>query len=374
MRRSQRGSGRGFGVAFAAAALLAACAGQARPPDDSPPPSATAADGPTVEPTRSTPTASPEPEPTPIPAQLVWFSPNMGSTDHVELFADPDAWTPERELIDVFHFHSQVLFPDPCSICGQNALDAFAEADAFEQLHDWGVTIGVGVGAVYEDGCDGAANFHRDAGVVIQNVEANGGAVGFLVMDEPLLHGGSKPVAGSCDYASTRTAVEVAAFVSAVRTARPGITVGLVEPYPHFSAQELQEWVVELERNGVALPFFQLDVDTERVRVDGSDVAADLRSLRDFCEARGIAFGVILTSNWTEADSNRTYYKSTMDWLRTVQAAIGKPPHVIFQSWQGPAPSGDHEVPVNLARNDPDGFSHLALLREGLDVFDAPRQ
>jgi hypothetical protein len=157
-----------------------------------------------------------------------------------------------------------------------------------------------------------------------------------------------------------------------VSAAHPEILVGLVEPYPHYSVSELKDWINELDSQGVALPYFHLDVDTERVRVEGQRVRADLRELRDFTQARGIAFGVIFTSNWTQSDSNRAYYRSTLDWLATVKEAIGRPQHVIFESWQGPAVSGHHEVPVNLARNDPQGYSHLALLREGLDVLGLP--
>jgi hypothetical protein len=293
----------------------------------------------------------------------------MGSVDHVELFTDPEAWAAERELIDVFQFHSAVLFPEPCPICSDNSITTLGAADAFRQLTAWGIPIGVEVGAIYEGGCDGAATFTHDAGVVISNVEANGGSVRLLTMDEPLIHGGPKPDPAACDYTSAQAAVETAAFVRAVAAAHPEIVVGLVEPYPHFSVAALQDWIVELAANGVVLPYFHLDVDTEQVRVEGHDVAADLRKLRRFSQARGIAFGVIFTSNWTESGSNHAYYQSTLEWLDVVNAAIGRPQHVKFESWQGPAPSGHNEVPVNLARNDPEGYGHLALLREGLDIL-----
>jgi hypothetical protein len=318
-------------------------------------------------------TAEPTVEPVPeLPSDLVWFAPNMGSTDHVELFTDPDAWTAEGELIDVFQFHSAVLFDQPCPICSDNSIETLGAADSFRQLTEWGIATAVEVGAIYEDGCDGAANFARDAGVVIANVASHGGSVRLLTMDEPLIHGGPKDHPLACNYTPAEAALETAAFVRAAAESHPEILVGLVEPYPHFSVAELQDWIIELDGQGVTLPFFHLDVDTERVRVEGQRVGADLRALREFCQARDIAFGVIFTSNWTQADSNRAYYRSTLDWLGTVKRAIGRPQHVIFESWQGPAASGHHEVPVNLARNDPQGYSHLALLREGLDLLGAP--
>jgi hypothetical protein len=58
-----------------------------------------------------------------------------------------------------------------------------------------------------------------------------------------------------------------------------------------------------------------------------------------------------------------------MEWIRTVNNAIGQPQHVIFQSWLGPAANGVHEVPINLPENDPSVYSHTRLIIEGLDVF-----
>ena len=58
-----------------------------------------------------------------------------------------------------------------------------------------------------------------------------------------------------------------------------------------------------------------------------------------------------------------------MEWIRSLNAAIGKPQHVIFQSWLGPSANGVHEVPINLPENDPSVSSHTRLIIEGLDVF-----
>lgn len=293
----------------------------------------------------------------------------MGSRDFVDMFTDSDAWSEARDRIDVFRFHSSVLFPSPCEICGDNSLPGFAAADAFRKLDDWGIAIGIEVGAIYEGGCNGEHNYLRDAGVVILNIEQNGGTVSFIAMDEPFLHGSHKPVAGSCDYSLEEAAAETAAFIRKVHGSHPDIVVGDTEPYPHYSVAELKEWILEIEDNSVSLPFFHLDVDVERVRVEGQDVIADLREMKRFCDERGIAFGVIFTSNWTQSSTDRDYYISTMSWLETVNEAIGRPHHIIFESWQGPSPDGIHEVPINLPSNDPDGYSHIDLLMDGLEAL-----
>jgi hypothetical protein len=312
---------------------------------------------------------TPSPQATPIPDELVWFGPNMGSLDFVNIFTDPQAWLEARPQIDVLRFHSSVLFSTPCSICGDNYLTPFVEADAFKKLADWGIAIGIEVGAIYEQGCQGRKNFLRDASVAIGNIQRNGGRVDFLAMDSPLVHGRAKPVAGACNYTLEEAAAETAAFVYEVNQKYPSIVVGDTEPFPHYSVSELKDWILALEENDIRLSFFHLDVDIERVRVEGQDVSAALQELRRFCEEHGITFGVIFTSNWTQAFSNRSYYLSTMAWIETVREAIGRPDHIVFESWQGPSASGYHEVPINLPTNDPDGYSHIDLLIDGLTAL-----
>jgi hypothetical protein len=216
---------------------------------------------------------------------------------------------------------------------------------------------------VKEWGCSGEMEY-QTARFVVQNVQRSGGVVGFLAMDEPLIGG------EMCRQSMEETAEITGRFVSRLREAYPSIVVGDIEPYPHFSAAELTQWLDLLEGNNATPVFFHLDVDIERVYVERKNVAADLQTLRQFSEARGIRFGVIFTSNWTRAGTDQGYYQSTLQWIRTVGDAIGRPQHLIFQSWQGPAPSGFHEVPINLPENDPGIFSHTRLVLEGLGVFN----
>jgi hypothetical protein len=289
----------------------------------------------------------------------------MGSTDYVELFAKPDEWSAARTKIDVFKFYTQNLLAQPCSICGDNTLGTFVDVRALEQLTTWGIAIGVEVGAVKEWGCTGEGEFHL-ARSVIQSIQVHGGSVPILAMDEPLLGGQLVSNGVTCGQNMEQSARATSRFIGMISGEYPGIVVGDIEPYPHFSVSELERWILALEENGVIPAFFHLDVDTERVRVEAHDVAADLQELRLFLHEQGIPFGVIFTSNWTQADSNRGYYESTMEWVRTVHEAVGAPQHVVFQSWQGPAPSGAHEVPVNLPQNDPEGYSHTRLINDGL--------
>jgi len=309
-------------------------------------------------------------EPTPMASDLVWFAPNFGSRDYTDLFTKPELWSETRVRINVFKFYTQNMLDQRCSICGGNTLKAFVEVDAFRQLNEWGIAIGIEVGAVKEWGCNGNETF-RVASTVIQNIKENGGTVAFVDMDEPYIGGELVANDQSCGYTMEQSANGTARFVQLMNSSYPNILVGDTEPYPYFSVSELEQWIGALEDRDVTLAHFHLDVDMLQARSDNEDVFADLQTLSQFFQERHIPFGVILTSNtnWVP-NSDRAFFDATMNWIRTVNAALDKPQHVIFQSWQGPSANGIHEFPINLPEDDPDTYSLTRLVIEGLEMFE----
>ncbi len=311
--------------------------------------------------------------PTPVPSDLVWFGPNFGSRDYAELFAKPEQWRLARGKTNVFKFDQQSVLENPCAICGDNILHTFVNVNAFRKLNDWGITTALTVGAVKEWGCTGTEEF-RAANVAIQNVQANGGVVTFLDMDEPFMGGNYAPPGSKrCGYTMEQTADATSRFIKQIKTAYPNLLVGDTEPYPLFSVAELEQWTLALEATGVTPAYLHLDVDMVWARERRLDVAGDLRALSRFFQERRIPFGVIFISDWTAAGSDRAYFDSTMAWVRTVNAAIGKPQHVIFNSWQAEPEDREnkrlHWVPINLPENASAIYSHTRLLLEGLAVF-----
>ena len=331
---------------------------------------------------QATPTATPTPiatktvrptptqtlVPTAVPNDLIWYAPNMGSRDYIDLFTKPEAWTAARQRIDVFKFYTQNLLNAPCTICGSNILNAFTDIDAFRKLTEWGIAIGAEVGAVKEWGCTGDEEY-RVAKEVMDNVQANGGKVTFLAMDEPYIGGELVANGKSCNHSIQQSADATAHFIQLVNQAEAQVLVGDIEPYPYFTVTQLEEWIKALEERGVRLTFFHLDVDIERAQVEDQNVGGDLQALSQFCQENGIPFGLIFTSSWRYAGSDRAYFDSTMGWINRVFQAIGKPQHVIFQSWQGPDREGLHSVPINLPEDDPQVYSHTRLILAGMDVL-----
>jgi hypothetical protein len=290
----------------------------------------------------------------------VWFTPNLGSPDMVELFTKPEQWQQARGHIDVFKFYeAQVLSPDqlPCAGCSGNRLEPLAGAGAFARLRQWKIAIALEVGVLKQDwSCDVgyAAAIAEEA---VQNVQARGGSVNALAMDEPLLG------AEACGLSIDQRVEATAAFAQRLRGLNPGLRVGDIEPYPFYDPATLVSWLQLLRERNAGLAFLHLDVDRLHAARIGADVRGDIRGLKDRSESLGVPFGVIV---WAEGASDADYYADALAWDGTVSGTMGQPEQLVFQSWAQSA-DGSQQVPRNLPEDAP--FTHTHLVREGLKSF-----
>ena len=296
----------------------------------------------------------------PTTGPQVWFGPNLGSADMIEMFRQPGRWRGARLSTDVFKFYEQQLLadvPSDCSECGRNIYPELTRAEAFTRLNAWGLRIAIEVGVIKSWGCAASATLPL-AMRAVRRVENRRAVVTELAMDEPLLG------AESCQLSLEEAAQHTAVFAREARAGRPHLRVGDIEPYPYFSAPMLLSWVSALRRNGFTPAFFHLDVDRAEAGRIGADVVSDLALMRASLEGQGIPFGVIF---WSEVGtSDEAYFADVMGWVETVRISIGEPSHAIFQSW-AVGPEGRLDVPANL----PDGsrHSHTRLLDEGLTAL-----
>ena len=337
----------------------------------------------------------------------VWFAPNEGSVDLLRLFTHPNEWASAREQVDVFKFYTGQIATTRQSCrgsvrCGSNYIDNLAHAKAFERLKEWGIEIAIE--SLYPEPRTylGTSKCARGPKIVelatavatelIHSVESNGGTVRYLAMDEPVrkwypeaIHfARNVPVTRPCLVGTlTELADDVASHVRQIEAAHPGVRVGQVELYPEVGVAQLKEWITELEKRDIKLPFLHLDVhghriDTYRARGVPLDVAKDLKELKAFLEQRKIAFGVIFTDiRWQQrlgsGYDDETYYEQTMEWVRFVHSAIGAPSDAIFQSWvPTPDRKGQKRMPNNLPEQGDSVYSHTQLIREGMTALEKP--
>ena len=288
----------------------------------------------------------------------VWFGPNLASRDMLRLFTNDDEWKHARERVGVFQFYaSQVGAGDTCADCGENDLQHLAAVGAFEKLDRWRIAVAVEAGAVKDWGCTAEATL-PSIQRALQRIDTARGRVQFVAMDEPLLGG------EECGQAMDSTAKEVSLYAAALRSARPALVVGDVEPYPRFDAARLVAWLDAVAAQGVKLGFFHLDVDRVRASVLAADVPADLATLQAACRARGIPFGVVFWGG--DGLDEAAYAEDVLAWVDTVSAAIGAPEQIIFQSWSASV-DGRKEVPVNLPESSTTVWTHTRLLRAGVE-------
>ncbi len=300
----------------------------------------------------------------------VWFYPNGGSKDELNLFSKPDQWTNARNKIQVFGFNEFQLIADSSNDCaktkcGDNFYENFMNVKAFSQLSAWGIKISIGGGAIKPWDCTASDRARLYIRKAIDRVEKGGGKVSYVDLDEPLFSAGEK-----CALSMDAAAAKTADFMRDIQTAYPSVGIGEDEPYPSFSAQTIKQWILALKASGAKPAFFHLDVNRAAAAKKIPDTMAnDIRDLKAFFDQQGIPFGVIFFG-LGRFDRDQDYYKDVMSWVNYVHSVIGRPEQIIFQSWCLSS-SGSKDIPSNLPESGPNVYSHARIINDGLAVLQA---
>jgi hypothetical protein len=298
--------------------------------------------------------------PPPIAADRLWFCPGPGTLDFIRLFERPDEWAHTRQLIDVFKFYNQHTQSPADPMVGPNSYDALVRADAFRQLRRWGIKTALEVGSVKEFFCDPASGgmdaSARNTIASVRSIEAAGGIVHYIAMDEPWVSGRATACGGP---ALEPTADMVAAYVTAVQRALPRTAIGLIEAYPFSSADAIIRMLDLLEARGVPPAFLHMDVDWHSL-AEGA-FARDMLRLEEAAAARRITFGIIVVGYDGNADA--LYAVDARGISHLIADAFktwdDMPQHVIFQSWVVTS-TGLFITPSNLPEDRPNTHTSLA--------------
>jgi hypothetical protein len=340
----------------------------------------------------------------------VWFAPNIGSLDMLDLFDSPQRWATARSKTHIFSFYMKQAGSEgwscdsiPNANCGPNNLQNLIAVDAFAKLGSWGIDIGLEaffagpIASVDPIVCASAEHVRNltlsGTANAINNVHANGGTVRYLVMDEPIWQwypaefyiatGQTDPrpcLADSLDV----VADHVANYVLFMQDALPSVLIGQVELYPESRVARLKDWILALEARGVALSFLHLDVHGPRIAQYNDlgmevDVAADIIELKSFLTAHNIALGVIVTDvNWDsqlwEEDQydDAAYFGRTMEWVDELKPVAESIDHFVFQSWIAPyytTGPGPRQIPTNLPDDDVALPTHTRLIHSAVPIL-----
>jgi hypothetical protein len=308
---------------------------------------------------------------TPPADRFAVLAPASNSADLATMF-EPGGqaqWSQARSRLRAFQFYQQSL-RSVCSSCGTNSVSRLLGAVSdgpFRYLKEQGIQIGVEAGAVKEHTCDG-----RELGrVLLQDISpiyATGAHVTYVAMDEPFTAGlpvRNESPFGRCNFTIDQTVVQVDAFMDTVRASYPDIRIGLIEPYPYFTVDEIMTFVRALEENErVGLAFFRLDYDVRHRYNADANSRNDLLRLRDFLSSRRVEFEVIVTGYDGRTDAASV--ASAMALAYEVSGAVGRPHSVVFQDWSADR-LGLGTSAVNLPEQQVGSLTWL--LNNGLGVF-----
>jgi len=307
----------------------------------------------------------------------VWMVP-VPAGDMQKLAQHPELWPNASRRLDVFSFYFLAAYHHPgfeCGTpCGPNTYPNLVTAVP-EGMFKWVADrylVGMEAGSVKSFSCTEQKireEIGRYTNVAIDNMEKVGGRLDFITLAEPLLSGLAVPGApftGGCGLNIAEVARLQRVFNDTVHAQHPEVQIGLVEPYPFFGPDVLMSFVLELEHAGVRLPYLHLDMDLRGVVQDHVDVRRDVQRLRDFCAARGIAFGMVVFGN--DGSSNEEFSTDAWATARMIVSTGGVNDHTILQSW------ADHGDPNGL-KDRPDtvpetnGATHTGLLLSILEYM-----
>ena len=297
------------------------------------------------------------------------FTPAPNS-DVLEIIRHPERAEHALARIDVFEFYQAHLLKDCGDYCGPNTYEAFRDVvpgGMFKWLADRGMLLAMETGVVKPYHCtaeDIESTAVAPAVSALSNVKETGAAIRFIAIDESFHAGLGSPdgsqggLKGSCGLAPSEVAQLLKGYVDGVHRTHPEAQVGFIEPYPRFTVDRLISYLNELDAAGVPVPFFHVDLDLQAGLRYGMDIASDMRRISDFCHARAIPFGIIITG--IDATTNRAYTEYAWAMLRNAKSAVGVTPHTLIQSWSMDPNTGTQHLPNTVPETDPD--SHLGQL------------
>lgn len=284
----------------------------------------------------------------------VWLAP-VPAGDLIQAIQHSELWPEAQKRVDVFAVYGAQAYPfhlegvdcgKPCGPNTSTALMQAVEGGAFKWLSER-FKLALEGGGVKEYSC--TSETLRDATVWLMRsmemIEKSGGRITYLAVDESFLSGVTTPHYSpayrqtfGCGLSPERVANLLKEYVDLIHSHFPHIQVGFIESYPSSTADQLMSFLLELERAGVPIPFFQVDMHLQAVVRENHDLYRDLARLKQFCEARNIKFAVII---WGEnGSSNQAFATDAWATLRIIKRAVGVTTQTKFQSW-AENPPGD---------------------------------
>jgi hypothetical protein len=154
---------------------------------------------------------------------------------------------------------------------------------------------------------------------------------------------------------------ETVAFMQRARGAYPGTRLGIIEPYPALSSDELKAAIATIqkncEKNAIAgLDFFRIDIDWYLIEQQQTGSWSDIQQLQQFCRKQGLDFSIIFwAANYPRLAGNTAgdsagresipadvWTEAVLHQGQSYHRVGGRLDEIVIQSW---LPVPQHAVP-----------------------------
>jgi len=186
--------------------------------------------------------------------------------------------------------------------------------------------------------------------------------VDWFAFDEPIFHAREMIPASSVPHAPVKLELfgavkndpevarriahgvsETVSYIAMMRPAFPGARLGLIEPYPALSFDELKTAVVgiqsECARQGIkGLDFFRLDLDWVRLEREKRPWV-EVRHLENMCRANGVRFSNIFWNASSPGlekaglETPDSWTDGILHFARKYRQVGGNPDEIVIESW-----------------------------------------
>jgi hypothetical protein len=283
----------------------------------------------------------------------VWFTPLpygsqpvgvFGSTDYLSLFSPTAPWQQAASHVQVFKIYGVANFSDSDLL----NIIAYLKAHNIALALEWPVLTSTTCGS-------GIEGFGGNILPTLQRIQALGGTLGYLAMEQPFEWGSLYTGAGACQWSAQQVAANALVTINQAKTVFPNLLVGDITAVPSFD-DFTSSWVPQYASwfdawrsvSGAPLAFFHVDVNWTV-----PNWQAAVAAIRPALEQRGIPFGIVYNGFLTD-DTDAAWMADAESHFIDfeVNSGYAPPEQVNFQSWN---PNPTHVLP----ETDPTAFTYL---------------
>lgn len=252
-------------------------------------------------------------------------------SDFMNLFATGSQWPQAAANVAVFKLYASLV--NRASDTDLRQIFSFLNRQHIEVAIEFGPLIpsgGCGVNSATGYGVEGFSGAGAQA--IVAKLQANGGTLKYVAMDEPFYYGNIYNGPGACHWSPQQIATNALASLNVLKAAFPGLMVGDIEVVPasDLASDWLQRYAAWMDAfqaaTGSKLAFFHSDTGFNPTWM------LDVMSVKAETSKRGIPLGIIYNGLRNDF-SDFAWLARAQQHFTDFELSNGQPDQAIFQSW-----------------------------------------